>query len=380
MSLSAKLEEAEFLWPYIMERRYSNASVNRAGDLISNRNESGLALLESSEEEWEQKIDEAFDILGNWRDIHAVPLKAVSSLLSDEASSVEGSSPIVADRLKRYRSIRSKLRRFPVTNLTTIQDIAGCRAVVQEVAHAYALRERLILRLKAESNGPQIIEKWSRDYILNPKPDGYRSIHEVAKFYSPNPDIAHCNELRVEIQIRSVMQHAWAMAVETASAVTNQALKSGAGEELWKRFFFLVGEILASVEGTSNSLTSKKALVEGRREAAALASQLRVINLLTNMQHVLEGYSTFEGKRDAELFLLELDSQKREVNYRGYANADFKQASSDYSEAERAHQNKDDIHVVLVSVESLDELKSAYPSFFLDSTGFIDLIQEQLFG
>lgn len=238
----------------------------------------------------------------------------------------------------------------------------------------------LIGRLQSEANGPQIIGKWSRDYIANPKPDGYRYIHEVAKFYCPDADFAQCNELRVEIQIRSAMQHAWAMAVETASAVTNQALKSGTGEELWKRFFFLVGEILASVEGTSNSLTSKEDFATARREAAALAVHLRVINLLSNMQHVLESYSNFEGKRDADLYLLVLDSQKREINYIGYPKVDFKRASSDYSEAEREHQNKDDIHVVLVSVESLDDLKSAYPSFFLDSTGFIDLTQEQLFG
>lgn len=363
-----------------MERKYSNAAVNRAGNLISNRDERGIALFEASPTEWEQRVDEAFDILGDWRSLHALPLKAVSSLLNSEAVSVEGASPIVAERLKRYRSIRSKLRRFSVTNLTTMQDIAGCRAVVREVSHAYELRERLNLRLQSNPDGPQVIEKWYRDYIANPKPDGYRSIHEVAKFYGADPDIAQCNELRVEIQIRSAMQHAWAMAVETASAVTNQALKSGTGEELWKRFFFLVGEILASVEGTANSLTTEREFASARREAAALAGQLRVINLLSNMQHVLESYSNFEGKRDADLYLLELDSQKREINYMGYPKEDFTRASSDYSEAEREHRNKDDIHVVLVSVESLDDLKSAYPSFFLDSTGFIALIQKQLFG
>ncbi len=170
------------------------------------------------------------------------------------------------------------------------------------------------------------------------------------------------------------------MAVETASAVTNQALKSGTGEESWKRFFFLVGEIIASIEGASNFLVGKAAFADARREAAALAGQLRVINLLSNMQHVLEGYTTFEGKGDSDLYLLELDSQKRMINYMGYRRADFKQASSDYSDAEREHKNEPDIHVVLVSVESLDDLKSAYPSFFLDSTGFIDLIQKQLFG
>jgi putative GTP pyrophosphokinase len=362
-----------------MERRYSNAAVNRAGDFISARNDAGLFLFESNPDEWEKAIDESFDIMAEWRSLHAVPLKAVSSLLANESLSIEGTA-IVAERLKRYQSIRSKLRRFPVTNLTTIQDIAGCRAVVQDVSHAYELRERLVQRLQSDSGGPQIIEKWCRDYIANPKPDGYRSLHEVAKFRSSDGTLSHCNDLRVEIQIRSQMQHAWAMAVETASAVTNQALKSGTGEELWKRFFFLVGEIIATTETTPNSLNGKEGYTNARHEAAELAGQLRVINLLSNMQHVLESYSTFEGKGGKDFYLLELDSQKREISYVGYAKKDFKKASDDYAEIEREHRNKDDVHVVLVSVESLDDLKSAYPSFFLDSTGFIDLIRQQLFG
>jgi hypothetical protein len=75
-----------------------------------------------------------------------------------------------------------------------------------------------------------------------------------------------------------------------------------------------------------------------------------------------------------------LDSQKREIRYVGYSKEDFKKAASDYADTEREHQNEEDFHVVLVSVESLNDLKSAYPSFFLDSTGFIDLIRDQIFS
>jgi hypothetical protein len=175
------------------------------------------------------------------------------------------------------------------------------------------------------------------------------------------------------------MQHAWAMAVETASAVTNQALKSGEGQELWKRFFYLVAEIVASNEGTQNSLTSEEEHTKARQEASELATRLRVIGLLSNMQHVLENYTTFERRGGNDLYLLSLDSQKREISYIGYAKEDFKNAAKAYADAERANKDNEDIHIVLVSVESLGDLKSAYPSFFLDSTGFIDLIREQVF-
>lgn len=363
-----------------MDRKHTNASINRAGDFIADKNEMWRPLFLSGLDEWERRFDEAFEIMADWRSLHAIPLKAVSAVLSLEASGIDESSPLVVERLKRFKSIRSKLRRFPVTNLTTMQDIAGCRAVVQKVSHAYELSDRMIRRLQSQPDGPQIIDKWSKDYIESPKPDGYRSIHQVAKFYSPDPALSHCNELRVEIQIRSQMQHAWAMALETASAVTNQALKSGEGEDLWKRFFFLVAEIIALNEGTPNSLMSGAEHTCARSEAAELARKLRVLPLLSSMQHVLEFYSTFTAEGGEELFLLVLDSQKREISYVGYKKENFKQASDRYAELEREHQNEEDVHVVLVSVESLNDLKSAYPSFFLDSTGFIDLIRQQVFG
>ena len=39
--------------------------------------------------------------------------------------------------------------------------------------------------------------------------------------------------MKVEIQLRTQLQHSWAMAVETAGLVTNTAMKSGQGSELF---------------------------------------------------------------------------------------------------------------------------------------------------
>lgn len=369
--------EASF---YAVGRNHTNSAVNRAGDFIAGRDPSWRSLLKEEHGQWEKQFHEAFDIMSNWRALHAVPMKLVSTLLSEEATSIDG-SPIVVERLKRFRSIRSKLRRFSVTNLTTIQDIAGCRAVVQDVAHAYQLSDRIVQRLNLNTIGPGIVEKWCRDYIAHPKPDGYRSIHQVVKFHKcDDPELSPWNDLRVEIQIRSKIQHAWAMAVETASAMTDQALKSGEGHEDWMRFFFLVAEIVAFNQGNPSYFSSEAEHRYARREATTLAHRLRVVPILSTMQHVLENYTTFEGSGGNDLYLLELDSQKREIVYVGYAKKDFKKASEAYAEKELKNKNKEDVHVVLVSAESLSDLKSAYPSFFLDSAGFIDLIQTQVFG
>ena len=54
----------------------------------------------------------------------------------------------------------------------------------------------------------------STDYIENPKSSGYRSIHYIYKYSS---NIQDYDGLKIELQIRTRLQHSWAMAVETAS-------------------------------------------------------------------------------------------------------------------------------------------------------------------
>ena len=101
--------------------------------------------------------------------------------------------------------------------------------------------------------------------ISNPKADGYRSFHLVSKYRSNLPDKQVYDGLRIEIQIRSQLQHAWATAVETISTFTDQALKSGLGDDRWKRFFALMGSLMALREGcpiVPNTPTEKKELIK----------------------------------------------------------------------------------------------------------------------
>lgn len=58
------------------------------------------------------------------------------------------------------------------------------------------------------------------------------------------------NGQRVEIQLRSELQHAFATTVETVTTFTKQPLKFGAGPAKWRRFFSLMGSALALREAT----------------------------------------------------------------------------------------------------------------------------------
>ncbi|MBU6438396.1 MAG: hypothetical protein KGQ77_12790, partial [Betaproteobacteria bacterium] len=57
------------------------------------------------------------------------------------------------------------------------------------------------------------------------------------------------NNQKIEVQLRTRLQHAWATAVEIVDAFTGQALKSGlklnSGDPKWRRFFALMSSVIA---------------------------------------------------------------------------------------------------------------------------------------
>src|SRR5260370_41876111 len=128
--------------------------------------------------------------------------------------------------------------------LSQMQDIAGCRAVMPTVRDVEKLVARYeISNAKNPSGRPEFVKKY--DYIAQPKKDGYRSVHFVYKYRTTSKHLEDFNGLRIEVQLRSQLQHAWATAVETVSTFTGQALKSNVGSDECKRFFALMGSAIA---------------------------------------------------------------------------------------------------------------------------------------
>ncbi len=62
------------------------------------------------------------------------------------------------------------------------------------------------------------------DYIEHPKESGYHGIHLIYQYRSDKR--TDNNSLKIEVQLRSQLQHAWATAVETVGTFVQQALKS----------------------------------------------------------------------------------------------------------------------------------------------------------
>jgi hypothetical protein len=340
---------------------YSRKRVDAAGDTLV-----------STDLVMESEREEALTIVNNWRSSHRPPLNVITQLLRERSKRVDPGA-LIAQRIKRRSAIEAKLRRFRTMRLSKMQDIGGCRAVVQdpkllaELVHVYKHRDS---RNKDQTR-TYLYEEY--DYITKPKDDGYRSYHLVYKYVSRTRP-AH-NDLRIEIQLRSTWQHAWATALETVDAFKGSALKSNMGDPLWARFFLLMSAFVARLEEAAEPPNVPSDFSELREEIRALATQLRAIN-------VLEGLTVTVGGVDeliqpgAKTFLLRLDPITKQIGVRGYTAKQERLAIQETQEMEReVEDHPNGIQVVLVSVESVAALRKAYPNYYLDTTLFVRVVK-----
>jgi hypothetical protein len=290
----------------------------------------------------------------------ASPLRAASQIDND---------PTVAQRIKRLPSIRHKLERIPDMQLSRMQDLGGCRAVVADMGRVSELAT--YYREKSRMKHRPVREDF---YAWNPKPSGYRGVHLVYAYYSDKATTY--NGLKIEIQLRSQLQHGWATAVETAGTFMGQALKSSLGEQDWLRFFSLMSSSLALREGMPTVPGTPEDPRMLKKELKRYALSLQVTERLrafgAALQHVEERY---EPRRN-HTFLLELDLGASVLRVNSYDNA--AKAAGVYSLKERETESDPQRDIVLVSADSITSLRRAYPNYFLDTTLFAASLEEAI--
>jgi putative GTP pyrophosphokinase len=110
--------------------------------------------------------------------------------------------------------------------LSQMEDIGGCRAVLDSLDEVYAVAGR-------------IRRRWPHarvtDHIEEPKADGYRSLHIVERR----------DGRLIEVQPRTTLQHTWAEAIEIVGPRLGFDLKAGEGPADLREYFRLAAERLA---------------------------------------------------------------------------------------------------------------------------------------
>jgi ppGpp synthetase/RelA/SpoT-type nucleotidyltranferase len=347
------VEEDEDFMDWVTPQ-FSRGEVDRAGAILA------------SDEPWEYPAEEyyhALEVINNWRSSHSRPLYTFRFGVRRHAERIDPNA-LVAQRIKRLSSIRLKLTLSPNMKLSQMQDIGGCRAVVEDVKKV----NRLVENYKSSDIKHKLIGQ--DDYIKQPKDSGYRSVHLIYKFFSDKKS-TH-NGLRVELQFRSQLQHAWATAVETVGTFTRQALKSSQGEEDWLRFFALMGTAIAKRENSPPVPNTPSNAKELKAELREYAEKLDVAQRLQTFGAALQTVEGLDIGKETNYYLLELDPSAMKINVLGYKRQDIEKATKDYLEAEKNLNATSD--AVLVSVESMASLRRAYPNYFLDTNRFVEAV------
>ncbi len=346
-----------------VQRDYGKGVIDRAGaHLIPWWRDRDVATDES--------IAQAFAIVENWRTSHAFPLNTFQIGLRNRARRVED-NPLVAQRLKRFPSVMNKLVREPKMKLSQMHDLGGCRAILSDVAAVDRLYDlyRGGGRLVFDDEGATKFY----DYIRNPKDDGYRGIHVVGRYAARYVHREPWNGLRIEVQIRSRLQHAFATTVETVTTFTREPLKFGAGPAEWRRFFSLMGSALAIEEGTPPVKGTPHYEDELIRELRDATSTLRVRQRLRGWANALQALPRRNVKKFKWLLLV-LNLNANTIKVTGYPER--QKASEAIAAIEK--QKRPELDAVLVSVDSARDLRSAYPNYYADARQFIAALTKVL--
>jgi len=320
-------------------------------------NKAGLTLITSKSKD---DVNLALDIINTWRTNHLHPLKILKNGMMKILEQNNINPVLVSQRLKRLSSIIYKLDLNNNMGLGGMQDIGGYRVVLKDVKDLNKLNKIILKNISKHK-----LERIA-DYVTNPKVSGYRSIHFVYKYYSRAENYSNA---RLELQIRTKLQHNWATAVETAGILTNTSLKSSQGSDEWLHFFKIVSSLFAIKENLPKLEIHKEHTVKDLMiEYYYLCKKL---NVIVNLSAIRVSTKHIESKNyNSDYYLLRINIKDKIVNLKSYNKSEYENATQDYLDFEKQIIEGENA-IVLVAASSLKALKKAYPSYFLDTSEFL---------
>ena len=207
--------------------------------------------------------DEDLQLLEQYRQSFATAYEIVRNAIREKLS-LE-----TTGRQKTTQSIVDKLRRESI-RLTQIQDIAGCRLLVTDIAN----QNEVVASLRNHFENATMVDRRE-----NPS-HGYRAVHVIVRFEGK----------LIEIQVRTVLQHLWAEYSEKLADMFGQEVKYGAGSEEIKSFLDMISTEVIRIE------TAEKVWKNTHKQHPKLEAFL--LSILSKKQEMLD--TLHEAKKSFE--------------------------------------------------------------------------------
>lgn len=223
--------------------------------------------------EFVQKNKKPFDTLMSYYQCAIMEVETKFKVLSEEYSLEYDRNPIenIKSRVKSFDSLLKKIRRknIPLTMTSieeNIQDIAGVRVICSFPDDIYRLADCLLSQ-------DDIILLEKKDYIKNPKPSGYRSLHLIIQ--TPIFLQEGKRMVTVEVQLRTIAMDFWASLEHKLRYKKNISEEQSAflAEEMSQ-----CAEISASLDERMQKV--KDMLIQSEEESKGPEKSTRLLNLI----------------------------------------------------------------------------------------------------
>lgn len=306
-------------------------------------------------------------VIENFRGSHAYVLNTFQANIRNHS---KGLAKTVGQRLKRRNTIMDKLVREPNMPLSAMHDIAGCRMIFPTIIDLHTARESM--------HGARWRHSLTHDadrynYIEKPKDTGYRGIHDVYKYQVNSLGGIPWNGLKVEIQYRTLPQHAWATAVEVADLITSNRIKFADAQSHYLRYFQLASEIIARTAEGRTSCCRDLCNHDLQLEFASADRRLGLLQTFDNLRGTSERGLKFR-RNTILIFRFNVGDEEDTLLIKTYENVN--RAIEAYDELEKEFGEAADI--VLVRGESEENIRDAFRNYFSDARAFVDLIRSGL--
>lgn len=356
----------------IQGQNMNNMCMGKQGPISKGQiNRSGQALAAK----WPcPRSDPDFVIVDKYRRSHADSLNATYEVLESICDKVVGQGYITSQRLKRMPTILDKIKTGALEDLSSMQDLGGCRAILPEIKTAREVYAKLLEIVPTQFNGPA---KGLKDYITNPKAVGYRSLHMVVTAEHLDEDDVKVTR-PVEIQCRTRLMHLWATAVEAYDLINgskDRTKRALTPETPAANFFMWASAALCKIEDSPAPPNSSE-------ECSVIAKALRteeskfILNKLESAADAAVGIAQAKrkvGRNGLVLVWLKRNSAGRlDRHVEDFFSTEESLALNRLVEEESTECND---AAVLIRLQDVEQAGEALLGYYMNTQEFRDILE-----